>query len=123
MLTVRRRRRITQQVDGSIVERGCDLRLGGEAPEFTVAASRKVYKIQANVVRRERVKLPGLGKTVWALKVQPRGEYPGDGKPKGEMVLWLEEQTRVPIKIVIDVPVITSMSLLLYQAENSPLNE
>ena len=103
--------------------RECKLSLDGEPLEFAVAASRKVYKIRANVTRREQVKLSGLNRTVWAYKVEPQAEYTGDSKPKGDMVLWLEEETNVPVKIVIDVPVITSMSLTLMRAENSPLNE
>ena len=101
--------------------RGCDLKLGGEPTEFTVAASRKVYKIRTDVLRREQVKVPALGKNVWALKVKPTSELKGDQKPKGEMILWLEENTLVPVQIVIDVPVITALTLSLIDVKKAPL--
>ncbi|MHC5058289.1 MAG: hypothetical protein ACYTKD_26840, partial [Planctomycetota bacterium] len=64
------------------------------------------------------VEVPGVG-TVWAKVVHP-SVGPGLFSEKGQATLWLEEETHVMLKMLVEAPK-GSASLTLIKVEKSPL--
>ena len=91
-------------------------------PPFVVVTNRKVYKVRVRVKGREKIKikLNGKKRTLNTIKVVPESDPPGAFSKKGEMTLWLEERTRIPVRIRIDAP-FASVTLTLKGTRNAPL--
>lgn len=76
----------------------------GESVIIPVFASRKKWKLQANVEERETIEVP-LGKFD-TFRIKPIMLPESEGKPKGTMTLWLSvEDGHFPVKISSEVPV------------------
>lgn len=91
-------------------------------PPFVVVTNRKVYKVRVRVKGRGKIKikLNGKKRTLNTIKVVPETDPPGAFSKKGEMTLWLEERTRIPVRIRIDAP-FASVTLTLKSTRNAPL--
>ncbi len=95
-----------------------DLRVG-EAVRMVVHTCRRRWLLGVRVLKKEKVVLPALGEFS-AIKIQPEASFPGVFVRKGRMTAWLEEKSRVPLKMTVDIP-IGSVSVLLTEARNSSL--
>ena len=100
--------------------RGLDLRPGNEY-KLTVNTSRKNWVMGLRVLKTEEQYIEGLG-TVKALVVEPEAQFQGIFVRKGKMQVWLEEQTRIPLKLKVEVP-IGAATAVLVKAENSALSK
>ena len=91
-------------------------------PPFVVVTNRKVYKVRVRVKGRKKIKikLNGRKRTLNTIEVVPEADPPGAFSKKGDMTLWLEERTRIPVRIRIDAPV-ASVTLTLKSTRNAPL--
>ena len=98
--------------------RGMDLQVGGEY-RMTVNTSRKNWVLTLKVLRREKLSLKNIG-AFQALVVEPEAQYEGIFVRKGKMTVWLEEKSKVPLKVQSAVA-IGSVSAELVKAENSSL--
>ena len=95
-----------------------DLRVG-ESARMIVHTCRRRWLLGVRVLKKEKVNLPGLGEFS-AIKIQPEAAFPGVFVRKGRMTVWLEEKSRVPLKMTVDIP-IGSVAVLLIEARNSSL--
>jgi hypothetical protein len=98
--------------------RGLDLRVGGEY-QLTVNTSKKNWVLKLKVLRREKLDVEGVGR-VRALVIEPEAQFEGIFVSKGKMTVWLDERTKVPLKLEAKLP-IGAASAVLVKAENSPL--
>jgi len=87
---------------------------------ITVTAERRNWVLALEVLGREQIEIEGLGRRS-ALKVRPVAAFPGLFVRKGGIILWLDEETRVPLRMKTDIPIGT-VSVSLSSFENSPLN-
>jgi hypothetical protein len=99
--------------------RGLDLQVGKEY-QLTVNTSQKNWLLNLKVLRRESMEVEGVGR-VRALVIEPEAQFDGIFVSKGKMTVWLEERTKVPLKLQAKLP-IGSASAVLVKAENSPLS-
>jgi hypothetical protein len=90
----------------------------GAAPVVTVATNRKVYKVKVDIKGSEKIK--ALGKIYDTIKIIPKADFPGIFVRKGEMTIWLEKKTHIPLLMVVDVP-IGSVKATLVKVQNAPL--
>ncbi len=95
-----------------------DLRVG-ESARMVVHTCRRRWLLGVRVLKKEKVVLPKLGEFT-AIKIQPEAAFPGVFVRKGRMTAWLEEKSRVPLKMTVDIP-IGSVTVLLTEARNSSL--
>ena len=95
-----------------------DLRVG-ESARMVVHTCRRRWLVGVRVLKTEKVSLPVLGEFS-AFKVQPETAFPGVFVRKGRMTAWLEEKSKVPLKMTVDIP-IGSVTVLLTEARNSSL--
>ncbi len=100
--------------------RGLDLKVGSEH-KITVNTSKKNWVLTLKVLREEKQDIKGLGR-VKCLVVEPTAQFQGIFVRKGKMTVWLEKQTRIPLKMKVKIP-IGSASAILTKAENSPLSK
>ena len=100
--------------------RGMDLQVANEYP-LTVNTSRKNWVLTLKVLRREELSIKDIG-AFNALVVEPAAQFEGIFVRKGKMTVWLEERTKVPLKIESAVA-IGSVSAVLVKAESSPLSK
>jgi len=98
--------------------RHLDLRVGDEVPMIVNSAKRN-WVMQINVLRREKLRTSAFGELT-TFRVQPEVSFPGIFVRKGKMTIWLEEKTKIPVKMTVDVP-IGSVTVTLADAENAPL--
>lgn len=91
----------------------------GPAPMVTVATSRKVYKVYVDIKGAE--KLTVMGKTYDTIKIIPKADFPGIFVRKGEMTIWLEKKTHIPLRMVVDIPVGSARAILV-KTRKSPLD-
>ena len=99
--------------------RGLDLEVGS-AEKLTVNTSKKNWVMTLRVLREEKLDIEGLGE-VTCLVVEPEAQFQGLFVRKGKMTVWLEKQTKIPLRMKVDIP-IGSASAVLIKAENSPLS-
>jgi len=99
--------------------RGLDLKVGSEH-KITVNTSKKNWVMTIKVLREEKQDIKGLGR-VQALVVEPTAQFQGIFVRKGKMTVWLEKQTKIPLRMKVKIP-IGSASAVLTKAENSPLS-
>lgn len=92
----------------------------GDRLRMPVHTARRSWPLTVEVVRREELTIPGFG-TLSTLRVEPTMHFPGIFVRKGRMVIWLEEETRIPVRMNVDVP-IGSITVTLSDAENAPLS-
>jgi len=92
---------------------------GGEV-RLAVATDRRSWVLTVRALRREEKEVAGLG-VLKTLVVEPEVPFPGLFVRKGRMTVWLEERTRIPVEMKVDIP-IGSAHVVLVEAENSPLN-
>ena len=100
--------------------RGLDLKPGSEH-RLTVNTSKKNWVMILKVLRKEEQFLEGLG-TVQALVIEPEAQFQGLFVRKGKMTVWLEEQTKIPLMMKVQVP-IGAVTATLVKAENSALSD
>ena len=98
--------------------RHLDLRVGDEV-SMVVNTAKRNWILQVNVLRREKLQTSAFGE-LDTLKIQPEVSFPGIFVRKGKMTIWLEEKTRIPVKMTVDVPV-GSVTVTLASVENAPL--
>ena len=99
--------------------RNLDLRVG-EDVAMTVNTAKRNWLLTVGVLRREKLVVGQFGE-LDTIKIQPEVSFPGIFVRKGKMTIWIEEKTRVPVRMDVDVP-IGSITVVLAEAENSPLN-
>lgn len=79
--------------------------------------------LPVEVVRRERIRLSGLGE-VGALVVQPRFQQDGIFKKTSNMLVWLsDDEKHVPLKIETDIPVVGRVTATLIDSESEPATQ
>ncbi len=100
--------------------RGLDLKVGSNHG-ITVNTSKKNWVMTINVLREEDQNIKGLG-TVKCLVVEPKAQFQGIFVRKGKATVWIEKQTKIPLKMKVKIP-IGSASAILVKAENSPLSK
>jgi len=91
----------------------------GDTLRMPVHTARRTWPLTVEVVRREELDIPGFGK-LSTLRVEPTMHFPGIFVRKGRMVIWLEEETRIPVRMNVDIP-IGSITVTLSDAEKAPL--
>ena len=96
------------------------LKLGGTV-KMLVNTERRNWELKVKVVRREVVEIPCLGEEIQCLVVEPEMQFRGIFERKGKMLVWLEENTHVPVRMDVEAP-IGAVQVFLSKAENSPLN-
>ncbi|MFH0911436.1 MAG: DUF3108 domain-containing protein [Planctomycetota bacterium] len=100
----------------------------GMAREILVGSRKRTGILRVEVLREERVDLPDLGGfDALVVKLANGGAAQGTYDPavfnaKGEIQVWAEKETNIPLLIRVGLP-IGSAEVVLYRAENSPLNE
>lgn len=92
---------------------------GGEV-RMTVSTDRRNWPVTVRALRREDKEVAGLGELA-TLVVEPEVPFPGLFVRKGRMTVWLEERTKIPVEMKVDIP-IGSAHVVLVEAENSLLN-
>jgi hypothetical protein len=92
----------------------------GTADRVTIVHKDKAHEMRLMVDGLEEVAVPGVG-IVWAKVVHP-SVGPGLFSEKGQATLWLEEETHVMLKLLVEAPK-GNASLTLTKAERSPLLE
>jgi Protein of unknown function (DUF3108) len=100
--------------------RGLDLKVGSKH-KITVNTSKKNWVMTLEVLREETQTIKGLGK-VKCLVIEPKAQFQGLFVRKGKMTIWVEKQTKIPLKMTVKIP-IGSASAILIKAENSPLSK
>ena len=95
-----------------------DLR-AGESARMVVHTCRRRWLLGVRVLKKEKITLPALGEFS-AIKIQAEMAFPGVFVRKGRMTAWLEEKSKVPLKMTVDIP-IGSVTVLLTEARNSSL--
>lgn len=90
----------------------------GTADSITILHRDKAHELRLMVDGLEKVAVAGVG-TVWAKVVHP-SVGPGLFSAKGQATLWLEENTHVMLKMVVEAPK-GSASMTLVKVERSPL--
>jgi hypothetical protein len=85
-----------------------------------VHTARRSWPLTIKVVQREELDIPGFGK-LSTLRLEPTMHFPGIFVRKGRMVIWVEEETRIPVRMNVDIP-IGSITVTLSDAENAPLS-
>ena len=91
----------------------------GSTVRMPVHTVRRTWALVIEVQRREELDIPGFGK-LSTLRIKPIVRFPGIFVRKGGMVVWIEEKTKIPVRMNVDIP-IGSMKVTLCSAENSPL--
>ena len=99
------------------VLRACKLDLGKEI-RMTVTQSGKNWLLRLTPDRVETVKLGRLGR-FRAYKTKPRARFPGLFASKGEMTVWIDVETGVLLKVLVDIP-IGWITVTLVRAEGWP---
>jgi len=122
----RPRTRKSVRIDGPVQDplsclyylRGVEL-VPGASLRMPVHTSRRAWALTVDVLRREELSIPRFG-TLSTLKVEPSMQFPGIFVRRGKMIVWLEEETRIPVQMNVDIP-IGSVSATLFDAVNAPL--
>ena len=68
------------------------------------------------------VKLPGLGNREPCIVVEPLCEFNGLFVRRGPLLLWIHEATRIPVRMLVDLP-IGPCEVMLVGYQHSPFNE
>jgi len=92
----------------------------GRTAKITVAAGGRNWVLALEVLAREEIDVSGLGPRS-ALKIRPIAAFPGLFVRKGGLLVWLDEETKVPLLMTVDIP-IGAIKVSLGKFENSPLN-
>ncbi|HOX05959.1 MAG TPA: DUF3108 domain-containing protein [Planctomycetota bacterium] len=98
--------------------RGLDLKPGSEH-KLAVNTDRKNWVLTLKTLRVEEMFQKDLG-ALKALVVEPEAQFQGIFVRKGKMTVWLEESTKIPLMMKVDVP-IGSVTATLVKAEGTPL--
>jgi hypothetical protein len=92
----------------------------GDTVRMPVHTERRVWPLTIEVVRREELDIPGFGK-LSTLRIEPTMHFPGIFVRKGRMVIWVDEETRIPVRMHVDIP-IGSITVTLVDTEKAPLS-
>ena len=84
----------------------------GEDGVVSVSTDGKTYDTHLRVVRREPVYVANFGEVVTVL-IDPVLEYEGILPSKGRMQLWVEEETRIPLKLEVQIKIGTLYGRLI----------
>jgi hypothetical protein len=98
--------------------RGLDLAPGTRV-EMPVHTARRQWALVVDCLGREEIDVPGFG-TRTCIRVEPSMSFPGLFVRKGRMTIWVDEETRIPVLMHVDVP-IGSVTATLSGAENAAL--
>jgi hypothetical protein len=91
----------------------------GDTLRMPVHTERRVWPLSVEVVRREELDIPGFGKLT-TLRLEPTMHFPGIFVRKSRMVVWVDEDTRIPVRMNVDIP-IGSITVTLVDTEKAPL--
>ena len=84
----------------------------GSREQFSVMADDKIYDLQLNVEKPERIELPLYGK-VLSIKTEPEAAFEGLFVRRGKMWIWISRDKRsVATQVVVTVPVATVRAIL-----------
>ncbi len=92
----------------------------GTTDRVTILHKDKTHELRLMVDGLVEMAVPGVGK-VWAKVVHP-SVGPGLFSDKGQATLWLEEETHVLLRMVVEAPK-GNASLTIIKVEGSPLLE
>lgn len=91
----------------------------GASVRMPVHTSRRGWALTIDTLRREELYIPRFG-TLSTLRLEPSMQFPGIFVRRGRMIVWVEEETRIPVQMNVDIPV-GSVSATLIDAQNAPL--
>ncbi len=90
--------------------RAFDLKVGQKL-ESDVFVSKKVWKLEVEVLGKEKVKVPAG--TFDTLKIKPKVSLNGQAQKKGEMTIWVTDDDRkIPVKMQSEIPLGTVNAVL-----------
>lgn len=107
-------------LSGLFFLRGLPLELGRECV-MTVATERKSWNVVIKPIERTTMNLRGIGKFD-VLVIEPIVEFEGLFVHKSKLKIWLDEETKIPLKIVADIP-IGSITIILREVYNTEAEE
>ena len=77
----------------------------GKTVCINIFDSNKFYKAEINVLKKEKIKIPGIGE-MNTLIVRPELKTEGLFQRKGDVLIWLtDDEKRIPVRIETKVPV------------------
>ncbi|MHC4870463.1 MAG: DUF3108 domain-containing protein [Planctomycetota bacterium] len=84
--------------------------------------------LKLEVLKEEKIKLPGLGEFDAVAVNLASGEKNSRYNPKifvakGKVTVWVEKNTNIPIMINVGVPILGTADVVLKRSTNSPLNK
>jgi hypothetical protein len=91
----------------------------GATLTMPVHTARRPWELHVNVLKREELSIPRFG-TLKTLRIEPTMLFPGIFVRKGRITVWVDEDTRIPVLMNVDIP-IGSIVATLVDAESSPL--
>lgn len=91
----------------------------GETVKMPVHTSRRPWTLAINVLKREELDVPRFGKLT-TLRIEPEMRFPGIFQRKGRMSVWVDEETRIPVLMHVDIPIGTVVATLV-DAQNASL--
>lgn len=93
----------------------------GKTYQLPVVAERKIWVLGLEVEAEEELTVAGLGRRkVW--RVRPLMRFGGLFVRKGGLKVWLDQETRIPVRMDAAIPVAT-VTALLKKHQNSPLDQ
>jgi hypothetical protein len=88
-----------------------------------ICADRRVWNTKFKLAKQgASFETVGSLKNRKCVAVEPQIEFKGLFERKGKIVIWLDEATRVPLKMTAEIPIGTA-EVELSEFENSPLND
>jgi hypothetical protein len=99
----------------------------GEEREVPIGTHERTGILAVTATRRERIEIPTLGAfDAHAVRLEAAGpgltEYdPEIFRCDGDIELWVEQETNIPLILKVKVPILGSATAILRDAENTPL--
>jgi hypothetical protein len=91
----------------------------GATVSMPVHTARRPWDLKVEVLKREELDIPNFGK-LKTLRLEPLMKFAGIFQRKGRMSVWVDEDTRVPVLMHVDIP-IGSVVVTLVDSENAKL--
>jgi len=100
--------------------RGLPLELGRECV-MTVTTERKCWDVIIKPIKKTKMNLRNIGKFD-VLVIEPIVEFEGLFVHESKLKIWLDEETKIPLKMVADIP-IGSITLILSKVYDTEVEE
>lgn len=91
-------------------------------PAFTLVTGSRTYPIQVRYMGREKLVLTvnGRKRTINAIKVIPYSDKPGAFSKTGQMTVWVDPDTKIPLKVLSETKM-ADVTAMLHSTKNSKL--